>query len=84
MAGGMDCIFSGSEFSISEPELRRATWGCFPICPEMSRFVPVCPLLSPFRAQKGQKRTNGDKTGHFGTNLETPPFSIYPHLALLN
>ena len=27
-------------------------WGRFPVCPEMSRFVPVCPLcpnLSPFR-----------------------------------
>ena len=55
-----------------------------------SQFVPKCPLLSRFvpvpgpKGQGGQKRTNGDKTGHFGTNWETPPFSIYPHLALLN
>ena len=40
--------------------------------PNLSQFVPV----------PGQKRTNVDKTGHFGTNWETPPFSIYPHLAL--
>ena len=62
-----------------------AKWGRFPICPEMcprlSSFVPICPRSGP---QEGQKRTNGDKTGHFGTNWETPPFSIYPHLALLN
>ena len=56
----------------------------------MSRFVPVCPRLSSFVLlgarngdKSGQKRTNGDKTGHFGTNWETPPFSIYPHLAPL-
>ena len=52
----------------------------------MSRFVPVCPFVSicpRSRPQEGQKRTNGDKTGHFGTNWETPPFSIYPRLALL-
>ena len=65
-----------------------AKWGRFPICPEMSRFVPVCPLLSFLGAQNGdksgQKRTTGDKTGHFGTNWETPPFRIHPHLALLN
>ena len=42
------------------------------MCPEMSRFVP---------GHIG--RTNGDKTGHFGTNWETPPFRIHPHLALL-
>ena len=59
-----------------------AKWGRFPICPEMSRFVPVCPLCPSGTGDKsGQKRTNGDKTGHFGTNWETPPFSIYPHLA---
>ena len=57
-----------------------AKWGRFPICPEMSRFVPVCPLLSFLGPRT---RTNRDKTGHFGTNGETPPFSIYPHLALL-
>ena len=67
-----------------------AKWGRFPICPEMSRFVPACPLLSSFvpvpgpkKDKRGQKRTSGDKTGHFGTNWETPPFSIHPHLALL-
>ena len=67
-----------------------AKWGRVPICPDMSRFVPVCPLLSFLgpgtgtnRDKRGQKRTKGDKTGHFGTNWETPPFSIYPHLALL-
>ena len=65
-----------------------AKWGRFPICP---RNVPFCPRLSsfvllgaPHGDKSGQKRTNGDKTGHFGTNWETPPFSIYPHLALLN
>ena len=52
-----------------------------PFCPRLSSFVPICPRSGP---QEGQKRTNGDKTGHFGTNWETPPFSIYPHLALLN
>ena len=67
-----------------------AEWGRFPICPEVSRFVPICPLLSRFvpvpgpkKDESGHKRTRGDKTGHFGTNWETPPFSIYPHLALL-
>ena len=51
-----------------------------PFCHRLSSFVPICPCSGP---QGGQKRTNGDKTGHFGTNWETPPFSIYPHLALL-
>ena len=59
--------------------------------PNLSRNVPFCPRLSSFVpiwgpesvTNRGQKRTNGDKTGHFGTNWETPPFSIYPHLALL-
>ena len=54
-----------------------------PKCFVLSPFVLFCPDLSPFRPQEGQKRTNGDKTGHFGTNWETPPFSIYPHLAPL-
>ena len=55
-----------------------------PKCPVLSPFVLFCPDLSPFRApRRKKKRTNGDKTGHFGTNWETPPFSIYPHLALL-
>ena len=56
--------------------------------PNLSRNVPFCPRLSFVLLgarngdKSGQKRTDGDKTGHFGTNLETPPFSIYPHLAL--
>ena len=65
-----------------------AKWGGrFPICPEMSRFVPVCPLLSQFvpvpgpeKDKRGQTGTKRDISGQIGT----PPFSIYPHLALLN
>ena len=47
-------------------------------------FCPVCPLLSFLRerGEIGTKSTNGDKTGHFGTIWETPPFTIHPHLAL--
>ena len=52
-----------------------AKWGRFPICPEMSRFVPVCPLLSLLgarngdksgqkRDKQGQNRTFGDKLGN--------------------
>ena len=51
-----------------------------PFCPRLSSFVPICPRSGP---QEGQKRTNGDKTGHFGTNRETPPFSIYPRFSSL-
>ena len=51
-----------------------------PKCPVLASFVPICPLSRP---QKGQKRTNGDKTGQIGTNWETPPFRIHHHLALL-
>ena len=64
-----------------------AKWGRFPICPEMSRFVPVCPLLSQFFPVPGPKK---DKRGQTGTKRDisgqigTPPFSNYPHLALLN
>ena len=60
--------------------------GAFPICPEMSRFVPVCPLfpdMSPFWAPKRTNEDTRDKMGHFGTNWETPPFRMHPHLALL-
>ena len=61
-------------------------WGRFPNCPETSRFVAVV-LVVLFGARNGdksgQKRTNGDKTGRFGTIWETPPFRIHPHLALL-
>ena len=59
----------------------RAKWGYG----GFSQFVPKCPVLSPFvllGARNGdrsrQKRTNEEKTGHFGTNWETPPFRIYP------
>ena len=41
-----------------------AKWGRFPICPEMSRFVPVCPLLSFLGPGTG---TNRDKRGQTGT-----------------
>ena len=61
------------------PQLSRNV----PFCPRLSSFVPICPRSGP---QEAQKRTNGDKshkTGHLGTNGETPPFGIYPHLALL-
>ena len=61
-------------------------WGTFP---HLSRNVPFCPRLSSFvllgarnEDKSGQKRTNGDKTGHFGTKRETPPLRIYPHWAL--
>ena len=57
----------------------------------ISQFVPKCPVLSRLSSfvlrgarngdKSGKKRTNGDKTGNFGTNWETPPFSIYPRLA---
>ena len=95
---GKECSITGTPRKITTYHLNfldfeesqmgvDAISGRFPICPEMSRFVPICPLLSRFGARNGdksgQKRTNGDKTGHFGTNWETPPFSIYPHLALL-
>ena len=63
-----------------------AKWGSFPICPEMSRFVPGCPLLSFLgpgtgtkEDKRGQTGTKRDISGQIG---ETPPFSIYPHLAL--
>ena len=58
------------------PNLSRSV----PFCPRLSSFVPICPHSG---RQEGQKRTNGDKMGHFGTNWETHPFSVYPHLALL-
>ena len=38
-------------------------WGRFPICPEMSFFVPICPRSGP---EEGQKRTNGDISGQIG------------------
>ena len=74
-------------------------WGRFPICPEMSRFVPACPCLSllvPARPclsfcpswgpERGQIGANEDKRGQNGTfrdKLGNTPFRIHPHLALL-
>ena len=43
------------------------TWGRFPICPETSRFVPVCPLLFVLGPRTG---TNGDKRGRTGTKRD--------------
>ena len=51
-------------------------WGCFPICPEMSRFVPVWPRLPPFVPVLGPKRTKEDNPGQNGTfrdKLENAP-----------
>ena len=56
-------------------------WGRFPICPEMSRlspFVLFCPSWGLEQGQIGTKEDKRDKRGHFGTNWEMPPFSIYP------
>ena len=58
-----------------------AKWGCFPICPEMSRFVPVCPLLSFLGPGTG---TNRDKRGQTGTKRDiSGQIGKRPHLALL-
>ena len=40
---------------------------------------PTCFVLLGARNgdKSGQNWTNEDKTGHFGTNWETPPFRIY-------
>ena len=57
-----------------------AKWWRFPICPEMSRFVPVCSLLSRLVAVPGPQK---DKRGQAGTkrdistNWEKPPFRIF-------
>ena len=59
-------------------------WGRFPKCPVLFPFCPLMSFLGPSWDKSGQKKTNGDKTGHFRTNWETPPFRIYPHLVLLN
>ena len=40
-----------------------AKWGCFPICPEMSRFVPVCPLLSRTKVCTGILRLRNPNLG---------------------
>ena len=52
-----------------------------PFCHRLSSMTPLSPFLGP---EQGQIGTNEDKTGHFGTNWETPPFSVHPHSALLN
>ena len=44
-----------------------AKWGRFPICPEMSRSVPVCPRLSFLGPGTG---TNRDKRGQTGTKRD--------------
>ena len=43
-----------------------AKWGRFPFCPEVSRFVPVRPLLSPFRAPRRTKEDKRGQTGKYG------------------
>ena len=52
------------------------------------KFPPNVPLNFPNFPAKNQKQIHrrasaGAQGKHFGTNGETPPFSIYPHLALL-
>ena len=49
-----------------------ANWGRFTICPEMSRFVPVCPLLS-LGPGTG---TNRDKRGQTGTKRDISGQSV--------
>ena len=63
---------------------RGAKWGWI-LNGGVSKFVPKYPVLSPFvlscpswGPERGQKRTNGDKPGHLGTNRETPPCGIHP------
>ena len=63
------------------------TWGRFPNCPKMSRFVPVCPplsLLGPGTGtnwdKRGQTRTQRDISGQLG---KRPHLGSTPHLALL-
>ena len=56
-----------------------AKWGRFPICPEMSRFVPVCPLLSFLGPGTW---TNRDKRGQTGTKRDIlGQIGKRPHLA---
>ena len=56
-----------------------AKWGRFPICPEMSRFVPVCPVLSSLgprtgnkRGQKGTKQDISEQIGKRPNLASTP------------
>ena len=61
-----------------------AKWGRFPICPEMSRFVPVLSFSVLFGGpERGQIGTKEDKRGQNGDKLGNAPFSIYPYSALL-
>ena len=54
-----------------------AKWGRFPICPEMSRFVPVCPLLyflgPPERGKIGTKEDKRGQNRTFGDTLGNTP-----------
>ena len=45
---------------------------------DLSCVVPRCTLFSPFRLPKGQETTNGEKTGHIGTNCAMRPFGAAP------
>ena len=67
------------------------TWVRFPNCAEMSRFVPVCPLLSipfwgPEWGQIGTKENKQGQNGTFRDNLgnarisNSPPFSSSPKM----
>ena len=56
-----------------------AKLGRFPICPEMSRFVHVCPLLSVLGPRIG---TNRDERGQTGTKRDiSGEVGKRPHLA---
>ena len=56
-----------------------AKWGRFPICPEMSRFVAVCPLLSFLGPGTGTSR---DKRGQTGKKRDIlGQIGKRPHLA---
>ena len=56
-----------------------AKWGRFPICPEMPRFIRVCPLLSFLGPGTG---TNRDKRGQTGTKRDiSGQIGKRPHLA---
>ena len=50
-----------------------ATWGRFPIRPEMSRFVPVCPLLSFLGPGTGTKEDKRGQNGIFRDKLGNAP-----------
>ena len=53
-------------------------WGCFPICPEMSRFVPICPLFVLLGARSEDNR---DKRGPTGTERDiSGQMGKRPHL----